>query len=213
MKRPDFMEGVAALPENASARASAPRIRNVAWMPAGTEPAMPELEAPPIATQTPVPPPAPMFEAIPPSPPPAPQVIIQKETSPSLGLAIEKLRAQSERLAEQARSDSLELAVLIARRILEREINCDLGAIFSLIRSAIRRAGEEHVTRVRVSPPVQAELAARATSEFSFGKIIVVADPTLERGDVMVDTEHHSIDGRLGTRLDELVKHLEGTKG
>lgn len=192
-------------------RSTAPRIKNVAWMPASSEPAMPELKLPPPAVTAPPPPPA--FEAIPPSPPPPPPVVIQRETSPALALAIEKLRAQSERLAEQARSDSLELAVLIARRILEKEINTDLAAIFSLIRSAIRRAGEEHVTQVRVSPADQKELTAKAQSEFSFGKIVIVADASLERGDVMVDTEHHSIDGRLSTRLDELVKQLDGAKG
>lgn len=171
---------------------------------------MPELKLPPPAVTAPPPPPA--FEALPPAPPPPP-VVIQKETSPALALAIEKLRAQSERLAEQARSDSLELAVIIARRILEKEISTDLAAIFSLIRSAIRRAGEEHVTQVRVSPADEKELTAKAQSDFSFGKIVIVADASLERGDVMVDTEHHSIDGRLNTRLEELVKHLDGVKG
>jgi flagellar assembly protein FliH len=146
--------------------------------------------------------PPPVASAPPPPPPPAPA------NHELLKLALQTLRAQGERLAEQARSDSLELGVIIARRILEREINSDLGAVFSLIKSAIRRAGEDHVTRVRVHPQDAAQLTESTGSEFSLGSIEIAPDPSLERGDVMVDTEHHSIDGRLSTRMNELVKHL-----
>lgn len=230
MKRPDFMQGVPA-PVEGDPKASAPRIRNVSWQPAGKEPALPDLRMPVAAMPPPSPPREGAFEALPsapmpsaplPPPPAAPQInraeelakqAAQEAQRAAIKLAIEKLRTEGEWLAEQARSDSLELAVLIARRILEKEISTDLGAIFALIKSAIRRAGEEHVTQVRVHPDDLAALQGSERSEFSFGKITLVADTSLTRGDVMVDTEHHSIDGRLGTRLDELVKHLEGGQG
>src|ERR1700678_2881761 len=38
-------------------------------------------------------------------------------------MALRLLRSQGERLAEQARSDALELAFLVARRILEHEVS------------------------------------------------------------------------------------------
>ena len=142
------------------------------------------------------------------TPPPAPEPLRERE---SLRLAIEALRSQGEKLAEQARSDALELGILIARRILEQEITANLDGIFALIKSAIRRAGEEHVTKLRLHPEDVKHLQASAQSEFSLGKIELIADASLERGDVMVDTAQHTIDGRLSTRFDELVRQLDGT--
>lgn len=206
MKRPDFLQS---LDSPAQPGPSAPRVRAVSWQPGPSAPVAapkprelapaPPPELPPVAL---VPPP-------PPSPPPPPQIIVQPDVearSAALRSAIEALRAQGERLAEQARSDSLELGVIIARRILEREISADLGAVFSLIKSAIRRAGEAHVTRVRVNPHDGAALEIAARAEFSLGKIELMGDASLERGDVVVETEHHEIDGRLATRMAEIVK-------
>lgn len=205
MKTPDFLQNIAPQP-------SAPKLRVVAWQPSAPNPVAP-VKAP-APTPAPPPPIAAMPVAPPPTPPPpAQQIIVQPDVEAqreALRSAIEALRAQSERLAEQARSDSLELGVLIARRILEREINSDLGAVFSLIKSAIRRAGEDHVTRVRLSPMDAAELEIAARSEFSLGTITMVGDASLERGDVVVETEHHEIDGRISTRMAEIVKIVSG---
>ncbi|MFO0596300.1 MAG: FliH/SctL family protein [Myxococcaceae bacterium] len=211
MKRPSFMQGVPSAPPDAPA--SAPRVRSVSWLPSAPEPAMPELKPLlPVAPPTPLPPPpAAAFVALPSAPPPQPTPPPPPPPGPSEAVkaAVEKLRLQGERLAEQARSDALELGILIARRILEREIRTDLGALFALIKSAIRRAGEDHVTRVRVHPADHAAFGAQPASEFSLGPIQLVADAALQRGDVVVETEHHEIDGRLSTRLDAIIKQLE----
>ncbi len=129
-----------------------------------------------------------------------------------LHAAVLALKNQGERLAEQARSDSLELGILIARRILEKELSANLDGIFSLIKSAIRRAGEDHVTRVRLCPADIERFRDDAISDFSLGKIELVADVSLTSGDVMVDTDSHTIDGRLATRFEELVRQLDGSQ-
>ena len=126
-----------------------------------------------------------------------------------LEAALLTLKLQGERLAEQARSDALEVGLLVARRILEREISTDLEALFSLIKSAVRRVGEAHATVVRLSPRDFARLKEAADSSFSLGPDRAAA-PTRRwsRGDVMVDTDHHTIDGRLKTRLEEIGRAL-----
>ena len=55
----------------------------------------------------------------------------EPDTIETIRFALEALRAQGERLAEQARSDALELGILVARRILEREgaVADDAGSI------------------------------------------------------------------------------------
>ena len=146
-----------------------------------------------------------------PLPPPAPE-----PSSQALGrleAAISTLRLQGERLAEQTRSDALEVGLLVARKILEREISTNLEAMFSLIKSAVKRIGEAHATVVRVSPRDFDRLKQAADSALSLGPIELKADETLEPGDVMVDTEHHTIDGRLKTRLEEIGRALYDEEG
>ncbi len=185
-------------------------IRGVSWAPSPVEPAMPEFV--PVAASPAPPVMSPAFEPLvsAPLPDPLPLARAPVESFDSLRLAIEVLRSQGERLAEQARSDALELGILIARRILEREITTNLDGLFSLIKSAIRKAGEAHVTRIRLHPADVERVKDAAHSEFSLGKIELVADASLTPGDVMVDTAHHAIDGRLSTRFEELVRQLDG---
>jgi len=210
---PLFMKGAVPVKPEAMkiADVNPAHIRAVSWAPAAADPALPQLAVvPPPQPSPPVAPPPSAFVPMPSLTPPkaAPEPWRERET---IRLAIEALRSQGEKLAEQARSDALELGILIARRILEQEITANLDGIFALIKSAIRRAGEEHVTKLRLHPEDVKHLQASAQSEFSLGKIELVADATLERGDVMVDTAQHTIDGRLSTRFDELVRQLDGT--
>jgi flagellar biosynthesis/type III secretory pathway protein FliH len=44
--------------------------------------------------------------------------------------------------------------------------------------------------------------------DFSIGRVEIVADASLKTGDVVVETEHHTVDGRIDTRLDELRREL-----
>lgn len=217
MKRPAFMEGTAPVKNEALkiTEIDPASIRGVSWLPRpSAPPVVKEVKAPALAV---VPAPEPAFEPLlseplsaPTAPPPPPPAVLPVASIETIRFALEALRAQGERLAEQARSDALELGILVARRILEREVTTNLDSLFSLIKSAIRRAGEDHVTRVRLHPADAERLAGVNESNFTLGKIELVADPTLTRGDVMVDTKDHSIDGRLTTRFEELVKQLEG---
>jgi flagellar assembly protein FliH len=213
MKAPSFMQGMKAIPVEAlkNAHVDPARIRSVAWSPSPQEPALPELAPPMTAAPEPTYRSAPSaeFEPLRSEPTPAPGFTPMAEQR--LTAALAALRSQGERLAEQARSDALELGILIARRILERELSANLEGVFSLIKSAIRKVGEDHVTRVRLNTVDVARFEAASRSDFSLGKIELVADPALDLGDVMVDTDSHTIDGRLATRFEELVRQLDGT--
>jgi flagellar assembly protein FliH len=212
MKTPDFMNGAVPVKMESMkfAEVNQSHIRGVSWLSSPEEPALPDLGSVTIPMKPPESPPlAPDFVAL----ESAPAVDVEKlrdEALEQVRGAVEALKAQGERLAEQARSDALELGILIAKRILEREISGSLDGLFSLIKSAIRRAGEDHITRIRLHPQDVERLQQAAQSEFSLGPMEVVSDASLAPGDVVVETEHHSIDGRLATRFEELVRQLEG---
>jgi hypothetical protein len=78
------------------------------------------------------------------------------ETTARVDMAVERLRSTAERVAVEARADALEVALLVARRIVEAELTVNLDAQVAFIRTAIRRLGEARTITVRVAP-AQAE--------------------------------------------------------
>ncbi len=203
-------------------------LKPVSWAaPIEAAAALGALPMQPLTAPTPVPVPMPSvpapraspaadgFEALVSHPvaaplPSAPLPQANAQSVARLEAALTELRLRGERLAEQARSDSLELGLIVARKILEREIATNLEALFSLIKSAIRRVGESRTTVVRVSAADFERLHGSADTAFTLGRVELKIDPSLGAGDVMVDGEHATVDGRLGTRLEEIVRSLAG---
>lgn len=221
-RTPQFLEGIRPTSSAPRPVAEIPQglLRPVAWASAQAEPAAPlplQPLAPAATTAGPTSEPPAGFEplastspAVPAAAPP--QATAQAEPSQAafarLELAIEALRLEGARLAEQTRADALEVGLLVARRVLEREISTNLEALFSLIKSAIRRAGEDHVTVVRLCPSDLERVKAPPDERLSLGPVELRADEALAPGDVMVDTAHHTVDGRLATRLEEIGRAL-----
>ncbi len=142
----------------------------------------------------------------PPLPPPPPQP--GPEFAERLAQAVADLRAQSQRIGEQVEADAVEIAVVIARRILEMELQTGTAPLFSLVRSAVRRLGESRKIVVRLSPgdaaAVQAAGEGGPMHGVAIAKVEIMADATLTPGDCIVDGEHGTVDGRLSARLDEV---------
>lgn len=89
--------------------------------------------------------PAPPHEPPPVAPPgPTPEQVeaFRAEALQRVAHAVEVLKLQAERLAEQARADALEIGFRVARRILEAELSSSPEPFFALVRSALKRAGD-----------------------------------------------------------------------
>jgi flagellar assembly protein FliH len=137
-----------------------------------------------------------------------------------LGEAVERLQETAEKLGADACSDALEVAFFLARRILEVELSSGVESMAALTRSAVRRLGESRRIELRLAPldaeAIKELLAARGPSALTTvaaAHIEVVADPSLERGDCLVEGELGTVDGRLDTRLDELRRALADDLG
>ena len=98
---------------------------------------------------------------------------------------------------------------MVARRILEKELSTNVESLFALIKSAIRKAGEARTTVVRLHPDDLARLRDTSETAFTLGRVELAADEQLAPGDVMVDADQHTVDGRLTTRLVEAARALD----
>ena len=173
-----------------------------------------------------------------PEPPPAPVIDLSR-----LEAAIDRLRMFSDQLAAEARSDALELGLMIARKVVEGELAVNADRLFGVVKSAVARVGESRRIVVRMAPEdadllngvtapggtpaaAPAEAAADgsgpasapatvpaqppASARLSRGaaKVEIIADPTLTRGDCLVEGEHLSVDARLDVKFAEIRRAL-----
>jgi flagellar assembly protein FliH len=174
----------------------------------------PVSEPPPAAAAPP-----PLPRAVPPPPPPqpiaaAPDSDLRVAMMARVQMAVEKLRHEGERLAEQARADTLEIAFQIARRILEQELRTGPDALFALVRSAVRRAGDVRRVLIRVAPQdvqlLEGDSGKAALQTITVARVEIVGDAALTPGDVIVESAEARIDGRLSSRLNELHEAVQG---
>ena len=174
-----------------------------------------------LGEPAPLPPPVALPEPLPAVPGEAERAALaeqaRREALQQVVAAVEALRAQADRLAEQARADAIEIGFQVARKVLEAELRAGPEALFALVRSAVRRAGESRRVSVRLAPEdlalLQPEGGKGAIDSLTAARVEWVADPSLQRGDCLVDTDFGQVDGRLATRFDEIRRAVDGLEG
>jgi hypothetical protein len=175
-------------------------------------PTVPAGPAAPAETHLPPAPPPPAPSAAPaPAPEPPPPGRIPAEYLKRLAASIDTLRLHADRLTEVCAGDAIAVGTAVARHLLEGELRNDPEKLLPLVRSALRRVGESRVVRVRLSPGDAEALAANEVDlgeRFPAARVQVVADPDLAQGDVQVDADFGTVDGRLETRLARIGRAL-----
>ena len=130
-----------------------------------------------------------------------------------LAHAIEMLKLQSDKLAEMARSDALEIGFLVAERILEQELQSNPRALLTLVRSATRRLAESRELTVFLSPgdidKVRAKITEGGPDAQGLTNVKLAPDTALASGDCRVQSELGTVDGRLSTRLADVRKSID----
>jgi flagellar assembly protein FliH len=131
----------------------------------------------------------------------------RREAMERVADALQALSLEAERVAEQARGDAIEIGFQVASRILEAEVRSNPEALFTLVKSALRKAGDSRRVVVRMCP-ADAAVVEPARDRLGDGgltaaRIEVVADASLSSGDCLVETDFGQVDGRLATRLSE----------
>jgi hypothetical protein len=146
----------------------------------------------------------------PPLPPPSSQMT--EEAAERLGRAIEVLRRTADRLGAELAANALEIGCLVARKILDAELKGDAALRASLVRSAVRRLGDVHKVTIHLSPAdreaVESASGEASSNGLGIAKVELLTDTNLTPGDCIVESDAAMVDGRLGTRLEELRRVL-----
>ena len=114
------------------------------------------------------------------------------------------LRADIRRRAEQ---DVVQLALLIAKRVLHRELQVDTEALTALARVAFERLTRSESYRVTVHPHF-ADAVSSALSANHGARVHVDADPACAPGTLIIHSADGTIDASVDAQLEEIGRGL-----
>ncbi len=122
---------------------------------------------------------------------------------------------ERERALQALEPQAVELALLAARRIVGQELSVRPAAVAEMVVPLLRRLRRARQVTLRVHPDDGAALepclrALCAQAELAAG-VQLEHDPTLERGDCVVQSELGSLDARIETQLQALARALRAT--
>lgn len=120
---------------------------------------------------------------------------------------------QSKAAILDAEQQILEIAVAIAQRILNYELDTNSEAVVSVVKAAMAKVYNQEQVTIRVNPHdfdtvmlSKPELEAILQREQS---ISLVADQTVSRGGCLIDSQFGTVDARLENQLESLRKVLQ----
>ena len=123
-----------------------------------------------------------------------------------LGKSVAALASMRTRIRTEAEGDLLKLAISIARRVLHRELTLDPESIEGLIRVALEKLQTRELSRVRVHPDQQPAIRNSLERFANSQKVELIADSSMQCGDVLFETAHGTLDASIESQLSEIER-------
>jgi flagellar assembly protein FliH len=120
--------------------------------------------------------------------------------------SIAELAGSHERLVESMERQTVQLALEIARKIVQRELTLDPDLVAALAAVALKRVSGHQNIALRVSR--QDFGRVRVAVGNVNPAVTVKDDATLERGDFVIETGQTFLDGRVAAQIDTIGKAL-----
>jgi flagellar assembly protein FliH len=118
---------------------------------------------------------------------------------------VPQARAETIRRAE---SDTVRLAIEIARRVLHRELSTDSSALEALVKAAMEKLQGQEIYRVRVHPDQAAMIKSCLMQSGRGQNVEVIADPIQPKGGVVFEIAQGTLDASVETQLREIERGL-----
>jgi flagellar assembly protein FliH len=121
--------------------------------------------------------------------------------------AIQEIAGLRPQVMREAAADLVNLSLGIARRILHRELSVDPTALEGLVGAALQKLPAQEISRIRLHPELEPGVRQVLARE-GRGGLPLIADGTLERGAMVVETARGKLDASLETQLAEIGRGL-----
>ena len=124
-----------------------------------------------------------------------------------LARGIREIAGLRPQIVSQAAADLVDLSLGIARRILHRQLSVDPGALEGLVSGALQKLAAQEICRLRIHPDLEPGVRQALAGE-GRASLPVIADGTLERGAILLETARGKLDASLETQLAEIGRGL-----
>jgi flagellar assembly protein FliH len=124
-----------------------------------------------------------------------------------LNASIAEIVAMRSDLRRRAERDVVQLALLIARRVLHRQLNVDDGALTAIARVAFERLTRSESYTVTVHPRFASSIASALPAARS-SSVQIKPDPECDPGTLTIRSTEGVIDASVDAQLDEITRGL-----
>jgi flagellar biosynthesis/type III secretory pathway protein FliH len=135
-----------------------------------------------------------------------------KEILKALDTVLSELDAAKTELYRDAERQAVELGLMIARKIVCREVSVDRDTIFRVLREAFKKVSDQKEIHVKIHPSdIQViKDAGFDVSSLSKGNGLVVLEPGdgICRGECVIETDFGAIDARIESQLQTVEESL-----
>jgi flagellar assembly protein FliH len=121
-----------------------------------------------------------------------------------LGNTILQVADSRDSYIQQTEADVVKLSMAVARRILYRELTIDPGSIAGLVKAALEKLQSDVAVRARMHPELEATVRSTIEQSGRRASVEVVADASLDRGGVVLETNRGSLDASIEIQLREI---------
>jgi flagellar assembly protein FliH len=122
-------------------------------------------------------------------------------------VSLAELTGLRQEIRAKAEKDMVQLALMIAKRILHRELNVDANALTALARVVFDRLVRAESWKVTVHPRFAAAIA-EALGPGQTGRVQIEPDPNCAPGTLVVRSEEGKIDASVEAQLEEIARGL-----
>jgi flagellar assembly protein FliH len=125
-----------------------------------------------------------------------------------LARSIEALASLRPLLRKKAESDTVQLALAVARRILHRELTVDPEALEGLVRAAFEKLQGQEICRVRLWPGHETAVREWLDRLGAPQTVEIISDRSRQPGDVVFETARGALDASVESQLAEIEHGL-----
>jgi len=127
--------------------------------------------------------------------------------------AVDEVSSTRQGMIRRTEQQVVELAMAIAKRMLQRELSVDRGLLLGMARVALDRLGDPGTATIRLHPDDYAIVNASPDRAWASDQLKIAADSSVERGGCLVQCDAGLMKVGLESQFAELARTLLGEDG
>lgn len=123
---------------------------------------------------------------------------------------LEELTQVRAQMIHQTERQMVQLAMAIARRVIQREVTLDPDLLIAMARVAMERLGETAQVKIRLHPDDYEAAGAARVAQLAGSNVMILADAHLSRGGCRIESDMGILDAGVNAQLQEIARALLG---